>query len=150
MELFSIGHSTRKLEDLIAVLKHYGIVQLADVRHFPTSRHNPQFNRENLENELPKHGIGYFWLEKLGGFRTGGYEKYMRTKAYREGIKELLALAKGAPTAFMCAELLWFKCHRRHISDTLVRRRHKVVHIYDEKRTQEHKLRERMRKIRCD
>lgn len=148
-EIYTIGHSTRTLEDLIKILNFYSIKNLIDVRHFPHSRHNPQFNREEMEKELPKYGINYQWLEILGGFRIGGYKKYTRTKAFAQGLKKLIKIAEGAPTAIMCAEILWFKCHRRYIADALKRKKWKVIHIYDEKRTDKHKITFK-RKIKCD
>lgn len=122
---------------------------VVDVRHFPHSRYNPQFNKEILEVELPKFGINYKWLEKLGGFRPDGYKKYTETKEFREGLKDLIKLAKGNKTVVMCAEILWFRCHRRYIADFLKRKKWKVFHIYDEKRADKHLISLR-RKIKCD
>ena len=92
--VYTIGHSTRSLEEFVRVLKHYRIDILVDTRHFPRSRHNPQFNKELLEKELPKHKIEYAWLEVLGGFRKGGYKKYAGTEEFRRGIDELIKIAK--------------------------------------------------------
>lgn len=150
MLFYTLGHSTRGLEDFLSLLKHYGIKRVVDVRHWPTSKKFPWFSRESLEKELPKNGIDYVWLEALGGYRRGGYAKYTESKDYAEGIKKLEKLASKKTTAVMCAEVLWFKCHRRYIADTLAEESHKAVHIYDEKRAEEHKPRERMRSIRCD
>lgn len=163
IRVWTIGHSTRTQKGLIETLKKYGIKLLVDVRHFPMSRHNPQFDREKLEKALPRRGIKYIWLEELGGFRTGGYQAYMKTKAYKEGIRRLAELASERPTAFMCAELLFFKCHRRYISDSLAKKKlalrskgrkvackFKVIHIFDAEKSQEHRFRERLRTIRCD
>lgn len=156
MRLWTIGHSTRPLDELIALLKQHDIQVLIDVRHFPMSRHNPQFNRQVLEQELPKHNIEYIWLENLGGYRTDGYSKYMRTKNYRNALAELISIAKRGGTAIMCAELLFFKCHRRYIANSLANKGYKVVHIIDSERTYEHKprsayIKQKMKKkIRCD
>jgi uncharacterized protein (DUF488 family) len=147
--VYTIGHSTRTLEDLIKVLKHYNIESLVDVRHFPHSRHNPQFNKEVLEKELPESDISYLWLEKLGGFRSGGYKKYTKTEEFKNGIEHLISLAHSKTVAIMCAEILWLKCHRRYVSDELKRRKLNVVHIYDEKRTDKHRITKKG-KIRCD
>ena len=147
MLIHTIGHSTRKLEELVKVLKHYNIELLVDIRHFPHSRHNPQFNKEFLEEKLPDCGISYIWLEKLGGFRAGGYKKYTKTQDFNDGLEELISIAHSKTTAIMCAELLWFKCHRRFVSNELKRRKIKVVHIYDEKRTDKHRI-TRKKKIR--
>lgn len=148
--IYTIGHSTRPLEELIKVLKHYKIERLIDIRHFPRSRHNSQFNKETLEKELPEHGINYFWLEKLGGFRKGGYKKYMKTKEWQEGFKQLMELASRFTVAIMCAEILHFKCHRRFVADALKRANFSVLHIYDENKAEKHLITKKRRKIRCD
>lgn len=148
-EIYTIGHSTRTLENFVRVLKYYGIEVLVDVRHFPQSRHNPQFNRETLGEELLRNNIIYKWQKKLGGFREGGYKKYTETEEFKEGIKELIKIAKDRNTAVMCAEIVWLKCHRRYIADILKRQRWKVFHIFDETRLDKHKITLK-RKIRCD
>jgi len=148
-QIYTIGHSTKTLDDLVGLLKLYEIKTLIDVRHFPRSRHNPQFNIEQLEKNLPKIGIGYQWLEILGGFRPGGYKKYTCTRDFKIGLNRLIKIAEKNRTAIMCAEILWFKCHRRYIADALKRKRWYVVHIYDDKRTEKHKI-SLKRKIKCD
>ncbi|MFQ6125724.1 MAG: DUF488 family protein [Candidatus Heimdallarchaeota archaeon] len=142
MDLFTIGHSTRTLDELIRILQTYGIKTLVDVRRFPGSKKFPHFNRENLEKVLPKHSIRYCWLgESLGGFRKGGYKEYIKTEEFEHGINQLLTIAKKARTAIMCSEIVWFRCHRNYISEHLVRIEHQVIHIVNEKRKYEHKLR---------
>ena len=148
--VYTIGHSTRSLDDFVNVLKYYGISILIDTRHFPRSRHNPQFNKELLEQELPRFGIKYIWIEKLGGFRSGGYKKYVKTAEWKQGFQELLELIPNHTAAVMCAELLYFKCHRRYIADELKRNRFKIIHVYDEKRADEHFITKRRKKIKCD
>lgn len=141
MNLYTIGHSNRTMEDFLIVLKSHGIEQIIDVRRFPGSKKFPHFNKENLEKVFPENGIKYFHLgEKLGGFRKGGYEAYTKTEDFKEGLEEVLEIGKGGKTAIMCAELVFFRCHRRYISDELVKLGHRIIHIFDEKRTQEHKL----------
>lgn len=147
-EVFSIGHSTRTLEELLAVLLHHCIERVVDIRHFPGSRHNPQFNRDTLEHELVRNGIEYVWLERLGGYRAGGYLAYMQSADFASGLEELGALAREKRTAYMCAEVKWFKCHRRHVSDVLAARGWDVIHIFDQKRVQRHAL--KTNTIRCD
>lgn len=147
-EVFTIGHSTRKLEELVSVLTHYQIERLVDIRHFPASRHNPQFNKPVLEETMSQHGIEYVWLERLGGYRTGGYLAYMQTSDFASGLDELERLAGEKRTAYMCAEVKWFQCHRRRVSDALVERGWSVTHIFDEKRTQQHRL--KTNRIKCD
>lgn len=146
--IYSIGHSTRTLTELIVVLKHYGIERVVDIRHFPGSRHNPQFNREQLEAALPAAGIEYRWLVQLGGYRSGGYLAHMETTEFAEGLAELERLARERPTAFMCAEIKWFQCHRRRVADVLAERGWQVIHIFTEKRADPHRL--KTNRIRCE
>lgn len=128
--LFTVGHSTRTLDDLVELLQEHGITQLVDVRHFPHSRRNPQFNRETLTLQLPERGIGYVWLgDELGGLRTGGYERYMETPGFQEGIDRLRQLCDGAVTAVMCAEIVWFRCHRRFIARRMHALGYRVTHL---------------------
>lgn len=139
--IFTIGHSTRNLDELIALLRRHEVSALIDVRHFPNSRRNPQFNKKNLEIKLPESYIQYHWIGELGGFREGGYKKYMDSKEFNLGLNKLLEIAKDRTTAIICAELLWFRSHRASIASLLTKNGWHVVHIFDEGRTQIHKLR---------
>jgi uncharacterized protein (DUF488 family) len=140
--VWTIGHSTLEQGQLIALLQAYGIRCLVDVRSFPRSRKNPQSNREELEAALPAAGLRYVWMGKeIGGFRKGGYEAYTLTPTFAEGVAALERLAAEVPTAFMCAEKLFFRCHRRFIADELVRRGWTVIHVHDAARSQPHRLR---------
>jgi len=195
--IYTIGHSTRTLDELVTALKAHGIRTLVDIRSFPMSRRLPHFSRESLEVELPRHGIAYFWRKELGGRRkkvrddspnTGlrsagfrNYADYMLTEEFARGIERLLAIAQsqgantstssgqalghrwleigqqaagpstafgpalqdltplgmtnvgsGGNTAIMCAERLYFKCHRMLVSDYLTAHGHTVLHIDDE------------------
>ncbi len=155
--LYTIGHSTRTLDELVAALKGHGITTLVDIRAFPMSRRMPYFSRESLEAELPKRGIRYVWMKELGGHRkkirkdspnTGlrndsfrNYADYMLTPEFAEAIARLLELADEGPTAYMCAERVYFQCHRMLVSDYLTAHGHTVLHIDDEKRApRPHKL----------
>ncbi len=141
-KVYTIGHSNRDLSEFIKLLKHYKIETVVDVRRWATSRKFPYYNKENLEKELEKIGIKYIWLgEFLGGYRKEGYKKYMHSIKYKEGISKLEKMIKNQQIAIMCSEKLWFRCHRRYISDTLVEKGYRVLHIIDQKRVQEHKLR---------
>jgi uncharacterized protein (DUF488 family) len=142
--IFTIGHSNRSLQDFINILKHYKIEVLVDVRRFPTSRHNPQFKKDILENKLPESGIEYVWIENMGGFRKGGYVDYMETQGFKDELEKLIKIAKLNRTAVMCSELLWFKCHRNFIATALTRKGWEVFHIYAEKRTEKHKFVDRL------
>jgi len=141
--VYTIGHSNRSLSKFLKLLKDYKIVAVVDVRRFPTSRRFPHFKKENLEKELEKNNIKYFWLgESLGGLRPITYEEYMKTKDFEKGLKELIEIIeKYSPAAIMCKERLWFKCHRRFISDRLIEEGYQVIHIIDEENTYKHKRR---------
>ena len=128
-DLYTVGHSTRSLDELVELVKDYEITQLVDVRHYPRSRRNAQVNLEVLEKELPPRGIAYFWDEDLGGFRKGGYESYMATPTFAAGLDRLERLASRATTAIMCAEIVWFRCHRRFIARQMAARGYRVTHI---------------------
>ena len=134
-EIWSVGHSTRTLEELLDLLKHYKIKIVVDVRRFPTSKKYPWFRRENLEKALKKEGLEYIWLgDRLGGYRKGGYENYMKSAEFMEGVSHLEKIASRDRTVFLCAEKLPFRCHRRFISDELVRRGWRVNHIIEKGR----------------
>jgi len=147
MKIYTLGHSIRSLEELIVLLKRYKIETLVDVRRFPVSKKYPHFSKDFLKDELSKSSINYIWLEKLGGFRRGGYKNYLKSEDFKKGITEILDIAKKGRVAIMCAEVLWFKCHRRYISNELVNLGFKVIHIIDEKRVYEHKIIEESRKL---
>ena len=154
--LYSIGHSTRTIEELIAVLRAHGIQTLVDIRAFPMSRRLPQFNREALEASLPQAGIRYVWMKALGGYRKKvldespnialrnqsfrNYADYMLTAEFEQAAQELIRLAEQSPTAYMCAERMYFQCHRMLVSDWLVAHGHEVRHIKDEGPVKAHTL----------
>jgi uncharacterized protein (DUF488 family) len=141
--IWTVGHSTLAQDELIALLEAYEIATVADVRSFPRSRKNPQFNREALEGALPAANIRYTWMgEGLGGYRHGGYAAHMETSVFAAALAELERAAGTSSTAVMCAEKLFFRCHRRFIADALVRRGWCVVHIIDARRAQTHKPRD--------
>ena len=146
--VLTIGHSTRPLDDFLALLAHYRVGRLVDIRHFPTSRHNPQFNKGSLAGAAAQHGIEYHWLQLLGGYRSTGYLAYMETDDFRQGIAKLEELATTKPTAYMCAEVKWYRCHRRHVSDTLEQHGWRVIHIIDQNRAEPHT--EKHNVIKCD
>ena len=140
--IYTIGHSNRELTTLMKILSKYDVKVILDVRRFPTSRKYPWFNKENLEKRLGEMGIKYIWLgDSLGGYRKGGYNEYMKTEEYGIGIKKLINIASSKTSAIMCSEKLWFRCHRRFISDTLVEKGFEVIHIIDENKTYRHRNR---------
>jgi len=154
--LYSIGHSTRTLEELIRALQTHGIGTLVDIRAFPTSRRWPQFNREWLEQRLPESGIRYLWMKALGGYRKKtldespnfalrndsfrNYADYMLSAEFERAMAELIALGQQSATACMCAERVHFRCHRMLVSDWLVARGHQVLHIDATGPVKPHKL----------
>ena len=140
--VYTIGYDSRTLKELLELLAQYGITLLVDVRRWPTSRRMPWFSREQLQSALERSGIKYLWLgDLLGGYRRGGYEEYMRGREYELGIKKLVEAIEGnkGSTAIMCCEKLWFRCHRRFISDSLTERGYKVVHVIEKNRVYTHK-----------
>ena len=151
--IWTIGHSTHPLEEFLGLLGKYRIEAIADVRRFPGSRRYPHFATEAMAESLPAHGIGYQWIPKLGGRRKvqpdspntawrnasfQGYADYTATPEFAEGLAELLKLAAGKRTAMMCAEVLWWRCHRSLVSDVLKLRGIEVIHILDATHTTEH------------
>lgn len=151
--IWTIGHSTLPLEEFLSMLKSFDIQILADVRSFPGSRKFPQYNKENLQQSIPAHGIQYVHIEKLGGRRKvhsdskntawrhpafRGYADYMETADFKEGIKELVSLAQEKRVAYMCSEAVWWRCHRSLISDYLKINGWKVFHIMGIGKEQEH------------
>jgi uncharacterized protein (DUF488 family) len=147
-EIWTIGHSTKPITDFVAALKTNGIKLVADVRMLPGSRRYPQFNQDALAESLGKAGINYIHFPELGGRRKvrpdshntawrndafRGYADYMETEAFGAGMERLLRLAEeSGPTAIMCAEALWWRCHRSLIADFLKVRGIEVKHIlYD-------------------
>jgi uncharacterized protein (DUF488 family) len=159
--VYTIGHSTRSAAELLELLREAGVEQLADVRRFPTSKRHPQHNRGALAGALADAGLAYVWLgESLGGrrrqtvpaeqSRNSGwdvaafryYADAMSSPEFQAGIAELERLAHARPTAFMCAERLWWSCHRRLIADLLTVRGWSVVHLLDIGKRQPHKLTE--------
>lgn len=146
VRVYTVGHSTRSLDDFAALLKRYGITLLVDVRSIPRSRHNPHFNGDTLPAFLQTLEIDYLHLKALGGLRHSradspnsgwrnasfrGFADYMQTPAFEAGITEVLQLATQQTVALMCAEAVPWRCHRSLIADALVVRGTEVLDIYD-------------------
>lgn len=151
--IWTIGHSTRSLDEFLNLLSSAGISQLVDVRSFPGSRKFPQFNKDALAASLAKHDIKYIHLERLGGRRKAkpdsqnkvwrhpsfrGYADYMETSGFKDAIEDLKNLAIENNTAIMCAEAVWWRCHRSMVSDALKAQGWKVMHIMGKDNVQEH------------
>jgi uncharacterized protein (DUF488 family) len=153
--IYTIGHSTRTLHELVALLKENGVTRLADIRRYPGSRRYPHFSREALSKSLPENGIAYEHFEDLGGRRKPlgdsrntawhneqfrAYADYMATDEFHRAVDRLVD--PDQTTAYMCAEAVPWRCHRQLLSDELVRRGFEVVHILGPHQRQKHELNE--------
>jgi uncharacterized protein (DUF488 family) len=151
----TIGHSTRRIDAFLAMLKAYRVKRLIDVRTIPKSRHNPQYNREALEGSLRDAGIGYEHMKALGGLRrprkdsvnTGwrnesfrGYADYMQTPEFTSALDALIAAAAQESVVITCAEAVPWRCHRSLISDSLTPRGYPVEHIMSAAKSDRHNL----------
>jgi uncharacterized protein (DUF488 family) len=157
VRIFTIGHSTREPAAFLSILREFAVGVIADVRRYPSSRRLPHFNRKILQELLSQQNIGYVWLEALGGHRHGlenrvspnrglrnpgfrNYADHMLTEEFREGVSQLMAIAVEKPCAILCAERLYWKCHRRLLSDFLTARGAEVMHILEAGKAQPHRL----------
>jgi uncharacterized protein (DUF488 family) len=157
LRIFTIGHSNLAFEQFVLLLKEFGICLVADIRRYPSSRKFPHFNRQILCKLLAAENIEYLWLEALGGRRhtsvnnksinagikNPGFRKYadyMATDEFSRAVQELMSAAARSPTAVMCAEKLYWKCHRRLLADYLVAKGVEVVHIGGPGKVLGHKL----------
>jgi uncharacterized protein (DUF488 family) len=153
--IYTIGHSTRTIEQFIELLRAHDIEEVVDVRTIPKSRHNPQFNTEELAASLLEAGIAYEQLAKLGGLRRTskdsvnlgwhntsfrGFADYMATSEFRTGLDELTAIAEKKTVAIMCAEAVPWRCHRSLIADALAVEGRRVLHIQSRKTASPHEL----------
>ena len=151
--IFTIGHSTRTIEEFLELLYSFDIKILADIRKMPGSRKYPQFDQEQLKKSLEESGIQYVYIADLGGRRPAkkdsknttwrnksfqGYADYMETDAFAEGAAELSKFALEKPTAMMCSEAVWWRCHRSMVSDYLKAKGWEVLHIMAVGKATEH------------
>ena len=155
VRVYTVGHSTRSLEELVALLRAFEVRVLVDIRTVPRSRHNPQFNRGELGKKLRARRIRYVHLAELGGLRHAradspnagwrnasfrGYADHMQTAAFEAGLDKLHALADAGPIALMCAEAVPWRCHRSLVADALTARGAQVEHITGPGRASRHKM----------
>lgn len=155
--IFTIGHSTRTAAEFLDLLRVHGVQQIADVRTVPKSARHPQFNALTLDAFLDSHGVSYRHFPTLGGLRTPradsintgwrhpgfrGYADHMQTPAFAQGVDDLLLYAANGRTAVMCAEAVWWRCHRQLLADALLVRAVPVRHILDAKAPKPHQLSE--------
>jgi uncharacterized protein (DUF488 family) len=153
--IYTIGHSTRSIEQFLGLLQAHNIEELVDVRTVPQSRHNPQFGKEELAAALQQAGIGYMHLGKLGGLRHSskdsvnlgwqnssfrGFADYMATPEFQQGLDELKAIAEKKRVVIMCAEAVPWRCHRSLIADALTTQGWQVLHIQSKKTASPHEL----------
>jgi uncharacterized protein (DUF488 family) len=146
--IWTIGHSTRPLDEFLELLAHFRLEAVADVRRFPGSRRHPQYGQTTLSATLAEHGIAYRWLPALGGRRRPlkdspniawrnasfrGYADHIGSAEFSRGLDELLEFSSRMRTTLMCAEAMWWRCHRAMIADVLCVRGIEVVHILDAK-----------------
>ncbi len=155
LTVYTVGHSTRSLDDFVGLLRAYGIERLVDVRSIPRSRHNPQFNHDTLGTFLRNRRIGYRHMKELGGLRrtradslnTGwhnasfrGFADYMQTPEFVAAVTKLVELAREKTTVIMCAEAVPWRCHRSLIGDALIVRGVDVMDIYTSKSAKPHTI----------
>jgi uncharacterized protein (DUF488 family) len=155
LTIFTIGHSTHSIEEFVEMLKAHDIKLIVDVRTIPKSRHNPQYNSEELAVSLQEHDIGYKHMPGLGGLRHAkkdsvntawenasfrGFADYMQTEEFEKSLNALIETARKRPTAIMCAEAVPWRCHRSLIGDALLAREIKVIDIMSKTSAKEHKL----------
>ena len=155
LTIFTIGHSTRPIEEFIELLRANGVTQLVDIRTIPKSRHNPQFNTDALAASLRAARIRYLHLKALGGLRHAkadsvnlgwrnasfrGFADYMQTDEFAAALDRVIQLAEERPTALMCAEAVPWRCHRSLVADALTIRKIRVLEIVSSAEPKEHKL----------
>lgn len=155
LRIFTVGHSTRSIEDFLLLLKQYDIQELVDIRTIPKSRHNPQFNGPELAHVLRNHHIGYRHQKNLGGLRHAhadsintawenasfrGFADYMQTEEFREGLEKLIEIAREKTTVIMCSEAVPWRCHRSLVGDALLVRGIDVEDIFSLTSVKPHEL----------
>jgi uncharacterized protein (DUF488 family) len=153
--IWTVGHGARRIEELVRILNDAGIRHVVDVRTAPGSRKHPHFGKDSLSATLDAAGIAYWWRKDLGGFRTAvdgsphtalesrgfrGYADHMDTAEFDSALEWLMAQAREEPTAYLCAESLWWRCHRGMISDALLGRGWDVRHLMGDGRSELHQL----------
>ena len=153
--IFTIGHSTRQIDEFVELLQMHGVKEVVDVRSIPKSAHNPQFNTDVLRQSLKQNNIRYRHIKKLGGLRHSkkdsinlgwrnasfrGYADYMATPEFSEGLEALLKIARMKETAIMCAEAVPWRCHRSLIADALTKKGWLVKDIMSRTSATKHRL----------
>jgi uncharacterized protein (DUF488 family) len=160
---WTLGHSTRELDEFLAVLVAHRVEAVLDIRRFPGSRRLPRFERTALATSLEATGIAYHWIPSLGGRRAAGsdspnsgwrhpafraYADHVATEEFAGGLFELLMIAHGLRSAILCAEILWWRCHRRIVADVLTSLGAQVWHVRGVERPELHQLTDPARIVR--
>ncbi len=155
MKIWTVGHSTHSFDEFVALLAQHGITLVADIRAVPKSRRHPHFQADALARNLPDRGVAYRHLPRLGGWRRAeadspngawrndsfrGYADYAMGSEFAEGLTQLRELAAAQPSAMMCSEALWWRCHRRLVADRLVVGGDTVCHISSDGHVSAHQL----------
>lgn len=153
--IYTVGHSTRTVEELIDILKAFSIELLVDIRTIPRSRKNPQFNKEEFKNSLETAGLNYLHIKELGGLRhpkkdsinTGwrnlsfrGYADYMQTDEFHQALSKLISLTSRQNSVIMCAEAVPWRCHRSLVADALIVRGFEVLDIFSKTNSRKHEI----------
>ena len=151
--MWTVGHSNKPLEEFLGLVSTHKIQSIVDVRRFPVSRRYPHFSQQNLEQSLSNHGVSYLHFPELGGRRSPrvdshntawknegfrGYADYMETEPYQRALEQLVQLASSQRIALLCAEALWWQCHRSLIADSLKASGIRVLHILSPTKIEEH------------
>lgn len=154
-KIYTIGHSTRSISEFMEILTKYKIRVLVDLRSLPGSRYNPQYNQAALKQSLKEAHIEYIYIDSLTGFRKQNHDSinlgwhnksfrafadWMQTSEYKEGVNELIHIAKNKTTVIMCSESVPWRCHRSLISDSLITNKITVIDIYNLNKIAKHKL----------
>jgi len=147
MKIFTIGHSTRNLEEFLDILKNFNIEMVVDVRRWPTSKKFPWFSKDSLQKELNKNNIQYTHYPELGGYRKEGYAHFAKTEEFSDSLTNLIKIIDDKNATIMCAERLFWRCHRKYISNELVKLGYNVLHILDMQKTYEHKIKDLKEKM---
>lgn len=155
-DAYSLGFSNRPWEETLEMLRAFEIQRVADIRTLPGSKHTPQFNLEYMRDALPKEGIEYLHMKSLGGLRKPvknstvnaawrnngfrGYADYMQTPEFDRALQDLIQLSGEKTTVYCCTEAVFWRCHRQLVSDALLVRGHRIGHIFNASKVEEHHL----------
>ncbi|MEM7819366.1 MAG: DUF488 domain-containing protein [Candidatus Aenigmatarchaeota archaeon] len=136
--IYTIGHSTRSIDEFIEILKHFNINIVIDVRKIPESKKFPHFNKDFLKDRLKENNIQYIHYPELGGFRLEGYENFSKSNEFKNAVDKLIKIIKNKNTTILCAEIDYRRCHRFFISNALEQRGFEVIHIWNKEKIEKH------------